>query len=149
MTVRFPFPGEAWVRAYRDALNDSPAYYASGRTWTHGAIGLAVRPCPEVPDGSGTWLDVEGGRCNDARAVPFAEAQEAPFCLTASYADWKAILRKRLDPIAGMLTRRIELKGDLLTLLRYVGSSKAMVACAASVPVVFADENDDDAEAAA
>jgi len=36
-----------------------------------------------------------------------------------------------------MVTRRLELHGNLLTMMRYVRSSKAMVRCATTVPSRF------------
>ena len=57
--------------------------------------------------------------------------------LTTTYARWQAILERRLDPIVAIITRRIAVRGDRLTLLRYVKSAKQMVRCAASVPATF------------
>ena len=135
----YSFPSEAWIAAYRDALNASADYREAASSWHHGPIALVIRPNADagLPEGFATWLDVDGGVCHAARGVTLAEAEQAPFCLLASYAEWQQILRRRLDPIVGILTRRIELRGDLLTLLRYVRSSRAMVHCATTVPSSF------------
>jgi putative sterol carrier protein len=133
------FPSEDWIRAYQDALNASADYADAASTWTHGAIALAIKPAPELGLDAGfcVWLDVEAGRCRDARAVGLEEAQAAPFCIAATYERWREVLSRRLDPIAGMVTRRLELRGNLLTMMRYVRSSKAMVQCATTVPSRF------------
>jgi putative sterol carrier protein len=131
------FPSDSWVTAYRDALNGSAEYRDAARTWTHGAIALAVEPGPEVPQGYCVWLDVEGGACHAARAVTLEEGARAPFCITASYERWRDVLSRRLDPIAGMVTRRLRLTGNLITMMRYVRSAKAMVGCATQVPSAF------------
>lgn len=130
------FPSESWTLAYKDALNACPAYADAAKTWTHGAIALAVRPAPEVglPDGYVVFLDVEGGRCRGAWRATAEEAAAAPFCITATYDRWVDVIQSRLDPIAGMVTRRLELRGSLVTMLRYVRSAQAMVRCAARVP---------------
>jgi len=135
----YNFPSAEWVQAYARALDESAEYAQAARTWTHGAIALAVRPEPALglPDGFAVWLDVDSGRCRGARAVGRAEAETAPFCITASYERWRAVLTSRLDPIAGMVTRRLELRGSLVTMMRYVRSAKAMVRCAAAIPSVF------------
>jgi putative sterol carrier protein len=133
------FPSESWVEAYADALNASAEYRDAASTWTHGAIALAVKPAPELllGDGFSVLLDVDSGRCRSARSVTLEEAAVAPFCITASYARWREVLSNRLDPIAGMVTRRLELRGSLLTMMRYVRSAKAMVRCATLVPSRF------------
>jgi putative sterol carrier protein len=134
-----PFPSESWIAAYAAELNSCPSYREAARTWTHGAIALAVAPDPEIglPRGFAVWLDVEGGACRAARAVTLEDAAAAPFCITASYAQWRAVLERRLDPIAGMVTRKLKLSGNLVTMLRYVRSAQAMVKCAARVPATF------------
>lgn len=136
------FPSDGWIGAYKDALNESAPYQEAARTWTHGAIAMVVEPAPELglPEGFCVWLDVDQGRCRGARSVTLAEAQGAPFCLTASYVRWRAVIQRRLDPIAGMVTRRLLLKGDLLTMMRYARSAQAMVRCATRVPSRFLDE---------
>jgi len=136
---RHPFPSDAWAAAYEAELNRCPDYADAARGWRHGAIVLALLPDPAagLPDGFATWLDVEGGRCKGARVVTLAEAAEAPFQLTADHRQWRAIIEGRLDPIAGLLTRKIDLRGDLLVLLRFVRSAQAMVRCATRVPTRF------------
>jgi len=133
------FPSDSWIVAYRAALNASEEYALAARTWTHGAIALAVTPSPGLglPGGFCVWLDVDGGRCHAARSVSVEEGARAPFCITASYDRWKDVLSQRLDPIAGMVTRRLALSGNLITMMRYVRSAKAMVRCAAHVPSTF------------
>lgn len=132
------FPSEEWIAAYAKELDASAEYRAAASTWTHGAIALAVKPEPGLlPDGFCVWLDVDSGRCRAARSVTLEEAALAPFCITASYERWRAVLSNRLDPIAGMVTRRLELRGSLITMMRYVRSAKAMVRCATLVPSRF------------
>jgi putative sterol carrier protein len=139
MTHLFPSPG--WIQAYQDALNASPAYREAASTWTAGAIAMVVEPAPEVSSelagGFAVWLDLDQGHCQNARAVSVEEARKAPFCLTTRYDRWRAVIERRLDPIAAMITRRIALQGDLVTMIRYARSAQAMVLCATDVPSHF------------
>lgn len=137
--MTFQFPSKEWVSAYKEALNSSETYQSAAQSWQHGAIAMVVQSDPEhgLANDFCVWLDVEGGSCRDARVVSLDEAYSAPFCLIATYQRWVDVLSKRLDPIAGMVTRRIELRGHLLTMMRYVRSAKAMVSCAAAIPSSF------------
>ena len=145
------FPSDGWIDAYRESLNACAEYREAAATWDHGAIALAVAPAPELglAEGFGVRLDLERGRCLAARRVSLDESRAAPFCITTSYERWREVLTGRLDPLAGMITRRLELRGNLLVLLRYVRSSKAMVACAARVPVEFREPFDSQGRRAA
>ena len=140
--MRHVFPGETWIAAYRDSLNESEEYHDAAATWRHGAIAMVVLPAPELglEDGFAVWLDVEAGQCRGARRVTLDEALAAPFCLSATYARWRDVLSNRLDPVAGMITRRIALRGSLVTMMRYVRSAKAMVRCGTRVPSRFLDQ---------
>ena len=69
-----------------------------------------------------------------------AEAAKAPFCITGEYARWKSVLRKELDPIKAMMQKKLELKGQMTTIVKYVNASKELVECATRVPTAFLDE---------
>ena len=110
--------------------------------WTHGAIALVVTPQPEigVPEAVGIWLDLDRGVCRGAKLVPAAEAAQAPFVLTADYACWKQVMRKQLNPIAGIMLRKITLQGALPIVVKFVKSAEELVQVATRVPTRFLDE---------
>jgi putative sterol carrier protein len=137
--MKHVFPSHSWVEAYKNALNASADYKDAASTWDHGAIALAVDPEPErgLPEGFCVLLDVEKGVCRGAHVIPLSRADEAPFTIRASYQRWTEVLSNRLDPIVGMVTRRLALRGSLVTMMRYVRSAKAMVHCATLVPSEF------------
>jgi putative sterol carrier protein len=72
--------------------------------------------------------------------VSHDEANQAPFVLTADYARWKQIIRRELGPIAGIMQRKIALKGSLPIIVRFVKSAEALVDVATTVPTKFLDE---------
>ena len=136
------FPSQEWVNDFKAVLDRSSAYKAAGATWTHGAVALVVRKDPAIglPDDIGLWLDLHQGVCRDARIVNFDEAQKAPFCITGEYSRWKSVLRKELDPIKAMMQKKLALKGQMSTIVKYVNASKELVECATQVATQFLDE---------
>lgn len=138
----YAFPSEEWVRAYKDAVNASEAYRKAGATWTHGPVALVTKaePAVGIKEPVGIWLDLHEGVCREARVVDAAEAAKAPFCITGEYARWKQILRKQIDPIQGMMQKKIELRGQMTIIVRYVQASKELVEAAQRVPTKFLDE---------
>ncbi|MFA6035083.1 MAG: SCP2 sterol-binding domain-containing protein, partial [Myxococcota bacterium] len=93
-----------------------------------------------LPEDVGIWLDLEKGVCRDAKLVTVEEAAKAPFCITGDYPRWKAVFRKELDPIKGMMQGKLKLKGDLPTIVRAVKASQELVNTCAMVDTQFADE---------
>jgi putative sterol carrier protein len=136
------FASPAWVDALRAEIDASTTYRKAAATWTHGALAFVVRPAASlgVPQALAMWLDLDAGRCRAARVVDEAESARAPYCLSGEYRDWRAIVRRELDPIKAIVTRRLALRGSLWTLMRYVPAAMELVSCAQRVPTRFADE---------
>jgi putative sterol carrier protein len=140
--VSHPFPSPEWVNAYGDAINASETYRQASVEWTHGPIALVVNALPEIGVATpvGIWLDLEQGACRVAKVVTQEEADGAPFVLTADYGRWKQVIRKELGPIAGIMQRKLVLKGSLPIVVRFIKSAEALVEAATRVPTKFLDE---------
>jgi putative sterol carrier protein len=137
-----PFPSPEWAQAFKQAIEASPAYKQAGADWTHGPVALVVRADPSigVAEDVGLWLDLDRGVCREAKIVGRDEAAKAPFCITGEYARWKSVIRKELDPIKAMMQKKLELKGQMTIIVKYVNASKELVECATRVPTQFLDE---------
>src|SRR5437773_11590153 len=140
--VTIPFPSREWVKAYRAAINASESYRVASLEWTFGAVALVVNPQPEIgiAEPLGIWLDLDRGVCRAAKVVSQQEADGAPFVITADYAQWKRVIRKELGPIAGIMPRKLLLKGSLPIVVRFVKSAEQLVESATTVPTRFLDE---------
>ena len=140
--MAFTFPSPEWAAEFKKQVQQSPAYKQAAATWTFGAVALLTRADPAIglAEDIGMWLDIDRGSCSDVRVVPKAEAEKAPFCITGEYARWKSVLKKELDPIKAMMQKKLELKGQMTTIVKYVNASKELVECATRVPTAFLDE---------
>lgn len=138
----YPFPSPEWVAAYGTAINQSEGYRAASLEWTHGSVALIVSAHPEigVKDAVGIWLDLDRGACRESKVVTAEDAQRAAFVLTSEYRYWKQIIRKELGPIAGIMQRKVALKGSLPIVVRFIKSAEALVEVATTVPTRFLDE---------
>jgi putative sterol carrier protein len=137
------FPSAEWCAAYRDAINGNPSYRAAAKDWTHGPVAMVVTAEPSIglTEDMGMWLDVHLGECRDCRMVSRQEADSAPFVIVASYARWKQVIRKELDPTKGMMQNKLKLtKGHMPTIVKYVTSNKELVESTSRVPTKFVDE---------
>jgi putative sterol carrier protein len=130
------------VAAYGAAINASEGYRAASVEWTHGPVALivAAQAAIGVAEAVGIWLDLDRGACREAKVVTADEAQRAAFVLTAEYRYWKQIIRKELGPIAGIMQRKVALRGSLPIVVRFIKSAEALVEAATTVPTRFLDE---------
>lgn len=136
------FPSDQWVSACGAAIDGSAAYRTASADWTYGAVALVVRPAPAMGlvDPVALWLDLDRGRCRDARLVTAADAATAGFEITADYGTWKAVLRRQLAPVAGIMRGKLVLRGSLAVVVRHISTAEALVDAATTVPTRFLDE---------
>jgi putative sterol carrier protein len=141
--MALPFPSAAWASAYKDAINQNALYRQAAAAWDQGAVALVCKPEPALglAEPQAVVLDLERGEC---RGVLFTtdefEIDDTPFVIEASYAQWKAIIKRELDPILAMLSAQLRLrKGHLPSLIKDVEGSKQLVLSASQVDTEFLD----------
>jgi putative sterol carrier protein len=137
------FPSAEWCAAYKEAINGNASYRTAGKDWTHGAVAMVVTAEPSIgiAEDMAMWLDVHQGTCRSCRLVSRQEADGAPFVIVASYARWKEVIRRQLDPTKGMMQNKLKLtKGHMPTMVKYVTASKELVESTSRVPTEFVDE---------
>ncbi len=136
------FPSDEWTTAYQEAINASESYKEAGKNWTHGPIALVVKAEPEigVEQDTAFILDLHQGVCRKAWISDLEEANKQPFVITGSYAQWKMVMRKELDPIKGMMQGKLRLKGNLPIIVRFVKAAQELVEATSKVDTRFLDE---------
>jgi putative sterol carrier protein len=138
------FPSPEWVAAYKDAINANPEYAKAGKDWTHGVVAMVVKaePALGIEEDLAMWLDVDGGKCRDCKLMPAKEAEaKAPFVVVASYAQWKQVIKKEIDPTKALMQGKLKLaKGHMPTMVKHVNASKQLVESTTRVSTKFKDE---------
>jgi putative sterol carrier protein len=136
------FPSEAWLKEYVDKINDSKEFEQAGATW-EGDICFVFQAQPDIglADDLWVWMDLWHGTCRDSKyEVSPQEGEKARFVIRAPYARWKQVIAQDLDPIKGMMSGKLKLKGDILTMIRQVKAAKALVNVAGTVDTEFLDQ---------
>lgn len=130
--------------AYKDAINANSEYKKAGKDWTHGVVAMVVKaePSLNVPEDLAMWLDVHEGSCRDCKLMSAKVAEEkAPFVVVASYAQWKQVIKKEIDPTKALMQGKLKLtKGHMPTMVKYVNASKQLVESTTQIPTKFRDE---------
>lgn len=138
------FPSVEWVAAYQDAINTNAEYAKAGKDWTHGVVAMVVKADPSIgiAEDMAMWLDVHEGRCRECKLLLAKEAVEkAPFVVVASYAQWKQVIKKEIDPTKALMQGKLKLtKGHMPTMVKHVNASKQLVESTTRVPTKFRGE---------
>jgi putative sterol carrier protein len=136
------FPSEAWLKEYVDKINSSREFEEAAATW-EGDISYVFQAQPDIglADDLWVWMDLWHGTCRDSKyEVTPQEGEKARFVIRAPYSRWKQVIAQDLDPIKGMMSGKLKLKGDILTMIRQVKAAKALVNVAGTVDTEFLDQ---------
>jgi len=136
------FPSEAWLTECVDKLNASKEYEEAAATW-EGDLCFVIEAQPDIgiPEDLWAWVDLWHGTCRDFKYdLPPEEGEKARFTIRAPYPRWKQVVKQELDPVKGMMSGKLRLKGDIFTMIRHVKAAKAFVHVTGTVQTEFIDE---------
>lgn len=132
------FPSNEWLQAFKETVNRSEAYARAAKNW-EGDFYFIVTPEGELRQPLYLYVDLWHGACREACLVEHPEEKQPAYRLKASPRVWKRIITKELDPIKGIMTRQLQLEGDMMQVMRNVKAAQELVNCVAQVPTEFPD----------
>jgi putative sterol carrier protein len=129
------FPSQAWVEGLVRVLNGDDRYAEIARNW-EGDLLFVIKPDGSGSDPSETrpshvYLDLWHGKCRSGRYLAPGEAEhpKPAFTMTAGLTQFAAVLAGSLDPMQAMLTRRLQVSGNMAYILRNVPVVLDFVRC--------------------
>ena len=132
------FPSDEWIKELSRLLNASEAYEKSAKDW-EGNFVFVVEPDEAYPDTAYFYLGLHHGKSPDAAMIASEDERKAEFAIRASYSNWRKVIDGKMDPIQGMMTRKLKLQGNMMKVMRYPKAAKEIVTCCARVPTDFGD----------
>ncbi len=134
--MAYTFPSDAWVKALMEDLNKSEAYAEAAKNW-EGDFVFVVEPGGTLTQPAILYMDLFHGKCREAFALPDEAAKPAVFRMSAPVATWKKVLTKKLDPIQGLVTGQLKLRGNMAMVMRNVKAAKELVESCTRVETEF------------
>ena len=134
--MAFKFPSDEWIKELSNKLNESESYGRSAKDW-EGDFVFVVEPDEAYDDTAYLFLGLYHGKSPDAALVGSEDERKAEFVLSAPFANWRKVIEGKLDPIQGMMTRKLKLAGNMMKIMRYPKAAKEIVNCCALVPTDF------------
>jgi putative sterol carrier protein len=117
-------------------LNASAAYADAAKNW-EGDFYFVVEPGGTLDHQVMLYMDLWHGKCREAFEVTDESAKNPVFRLSAPVATWKKVLTKKLDPIQGMVTGQLKIKGNMAMIMKNVKAAKELVESCTRVPTDF------------
>jgi putative sterol carrier protein len=130
------FPSDEWIKALGQKLNDSASYERSAKNWEGDFIFIS-EPDATSDAEAYLFLGLYHGKSTGAAMLASEDEREAQFIIRAPFSAWRQVIEGKLDPIQGMMMRKLKLTGDMKMILRYVAAAKEIVSCCALIPTDF------------
>ena len=134
--MAYQFGSAEWIDVFRQKVNGSEAYAKAAATW-EGDFFFVVVPDRFFDDVAIYYVDLWHGECRSACLVEDESEYSPAFRLETSDTNWKAVIEQRLDPIQGMMNRKLKLQGNMAKIMRAVRAAQELVQCATQVPTEF------------
>lgn len=128
-----PFPSDAWINELSKLLNESDAYEQSAKDW-EGDFIFVVEPDEPSGETAYLFLGLRHGKSTGAALLSEAEERPAEYRISAPFGTWRKVIDGELDPIQGMMMRKLKLEGNLMKIMRYPKAAKEIVSCCSLVP---------------
>jgi putative sterol carrier protein len=122
------FPSDEWIKAFMVEVNKSQAYRKSAEKW-EGDIYFVVNAGHGVPKDVYLYVDLWHGECRDAFEASDPSARSPEFEIRAPLPTWRKVIEARLDPIRGMMTRQLRLKGNMVKIMKFPRAATELVKC--------------------
>jgi putative sterol carrier protein len=132
------FPSEEWIKALGQQLNASASYERSAKNW-EGDFVFICEPDEGLDKKACLFLGLYHGKSTGTAMLESEDERDAQFIIRAPLGVWRQVIEGKLDPIQGMMMRKLKLQGDMKMILRYVAAAKEIVSCCALIPTVFED----------
>jgi len=126
------FPSDDWVKAAQEELNNSESYREAAANW-EGDILFLITALPGEKKEKALYMDLWHGNCRDAYAVDDLSEVQSEFSITAPFPVWKKVLQRDLDPIRGLVSRQLKLKGNMMKVMKAPRAAVELVNSCAQV----------------
>jgi putative sterol carrier protein len=83
------------------------------------------------------YIDLWHGEARSAYEVADEGEMSPEFTIRAPVSTWRRVIEKKLDPIQGMITGQLKLKGTMSKIMRFPRAAAELVNCATKVPTDF------------
>jgi putative sterol carrier protein len=141
MMTKVLFPSTNWVQELMHELNSSPAYEDAAKAW-EGDFYFVIEPEKGKPfvDPVYLYVDLWHGKCRAASVVADKTAKSPAFIMSGPYSKWKRVVTAKLDPLQGLMTGQLKLKGNMVMIMRNVKAAQEMVRACTRIDAEFVDE---------
>jgi putative sterol carrier protein len=122
------FPEPDWFTNLSEKLNLDPTYGRVAGQW-EGDLLFIVEADDVLDEPVAVYLDLWHGKCREAAILSDPEERPAAFTIRAPYWQFVRVLTGEVQPMQALLTRKLQVQGNLPYLVRNVPTVLEFVRC--------------------
>jgi putative sterol carrier protein len=130
------FPTSEWPYMFMEKLNKDAQYARIAHNW-EGDFYFVIEPDESLSEQVVFYFDLWHGKCREAFVVEAFNQKKPVFELRAPYRNYVRILKGELHPMQALMTRKLNVKGNMAVLMRNVPTVLDFVRCAREVTDSF------------
>ncbi len=134
------FGTQDWADALAAEINRSSEYRNAGARWGvefNGNMIFAFAADADLAQSLHLLIRLQGGSCQGSEFIPEESHPEADFVLRAPFSLWREILAGRTLAATAILTGKLKVKGNKMTLLKHAAAHRALIHCTSTVETTF------------
>ena len=130
------FATDAWIKALMAEVNQSEAYAKAAKTW-EGDFYFIVDKGAGVPEDVYMYMDLWHGKCREAYLVANSGEKSPAFSMNAPVAIWQQVFEKKIDPIRGLMSGKLKLKGNMMKVIKAPKAAIELVECCTKIDTIY------------
>jgi len=134
--MTFLFPSEEWLKALVNEINSSEVYKDAAKNW-EGDFYFIIEPEGNLKERVIAYMDLWHGECRSACVVSDENEKTPEFRIRAPLDKWRKVLEQKLNPIQGMLTGQLKIKGNMSKIIKTPRAAVELVNCCSRIPTEF------------
>jgi putative sterol carrier protein len=126
------FPSADWLKALEEKLNTDEQYARIARNW-EGDLAFDIQPEGNLTEHMILYLDLWHGKCRGTEIWTELGDHKPAFLLKAPYGNFTRVLLGQLDPMQALMTRKLQVQGNMAVLMSSVPTLLDFVRCAREI----------------
>jgi len=126
------FPSLEWLEELKEKLNADEQYARVAKKW-EGDMLCQLTPDEHLEEEILLYIDLWHGKCLEVAVWDEIGDKKPAFILKAVYGDFLKILRGELDARSAMFTGKLEVKGNIATIIVNTPTVMNFVRCASEI----------------
>ncbi|MEW6442280.1 MAG: SCP2 sterol-binding domain-containing protein [bacterium] len=137
------YPSQQWAEALAKAINGNAQAQELGKNWGtdfNGSFLFEITPGSGLNETQYFYLNLKGGKALEARMVQGRSDVTPGYLVTATYADWKPVVKGQKDFVEGIIKGIFKVDGDMSKIMKNAKFVRAVANSLSNVPSEYLGE---------